>query len=42
VTSPGGMTAAAIAVFEAADLRGSVADALAAAVARAAELRAPR
>jgi pyrroline-5-carboxylate reductase len=40
VTSPGGMTAAAIAVFEAAGLRGTVADALAAAVARAAELQA--
>ena len=41
VTSPGGMTAAAIAVFEQAGLRESVADALAAAVARAAELAAP-
>ena len=41
VTSPGGMTAAAIGVFEDAGLRGTVADALAAAVARAAELKAP-
>jgi pyrroline-5-carboxylate reductase len=41
VTSPGGMTAAAIAVFEDADLRRTVMEALAAAVARAAELKAP-
>ena len=41
VTSPGGMTAAAIAVFEDAGLRTTVAEALAAAVARAAELKAP-
>lgn len=41
VTSPGGMTAAAIAVFEEAGLRATVAEALAAAVARAAELKAP-
>ena len=41
VTSPGGMTAAAIAVFEDAGLAGTVADALAAAVARAAELAGP-
>jgi pyrroline-5-carboxylate reductase len=41
VTSPGGMTAAAIAVFEDADLRRTVAEALAAAVARASELKAP-
>ena len=41
VTSPGGMTAAAIAVFEDAGLRATVAQALAAAVARAAELAAP-
>ena len=41
VTSPGGMTAAAIGVFEDAGLRSTVADALAAAVARAAELTAP-
>jgi pyrroline-5-carboxylate reductase len=40
VTSPGGMTAAAIAVFEEAGLRSTVADALTAAVARAAELQA--
>ncbi len=40
VTSPGGMAAAAIAVFEDAGLRSTVADALAAAVARAAELQA--
>ena len=41
VTTPGGMTAAAIAVFEDAGLRTTVAEALAAAVARAAELKAP-
>jgi len=41
VTSPGGMTAAAVEVFERAGLAGTVADALAAAVARAAELQAP-
>ena len=41
VTSPGGMTAAAIAVLEDAGLRDTVAQALAAAVARAAELAAP-
>ena len=41
VTSPGGMTAAAVGVFEAADLAGTVTAALAAAVARAAELRDP-
>ena len=41
VTSPGGMTAAAVTVFEDAGLRGTVVDALAAAVARAAELKAP-
>ncbi len=41
VTSPGGMTAAAIAVFEDAGLRTTVAEALAAAVARAAELAGP-
>jgi pyrroline-5-carboxylate reductase len=41
VTSPGGMTAAAVAVLEDADLRAAVAQALAAAVARAAELAAP-
>ena len=41
VTSPGGMTAAAVAAFEDADLAGIVADALAAAVARAAELARP-
>jgi len=40
VTSPGGMTAAAVAVFEGAGLRSTVADALSAAVARAAELQA--
>jgi pyrroline-5-carboxylate reductase len=40
VTSPGGMTAAAIGVFEGAGLAGLVADALAAAVARASELSA--
>jgi pyrroline-5-carboxylate reductase len=40
VTSPGGMTAAAIAVFEEAGLRSTVTDAVAAAVARAAELQA--
>ena len=40
VTSPGGMTAAAIGVFEEAGLRSIVADALTAAVARAAELQA--
>jgi pyrroline-5-carboxylate reductase len=41
VTSPGGMTAAAVAVFEDAGLRTTVAEALAAAVARAAELADP-
>ena len=41
VTSPGGMTAEAIGVFETAGLRGIVAEALAAAVARAAELASP-
>ena len=41
VTSPGGMTAAAVAVFEDAGLRATVAEALAAAVARAAELADP-
>jgi len=40
VTSPGGMTAAAVAAFEAADLRGTVVRALTAAVDRAAELAA--
>ncbi len=40
VTSPGGMTAAAVGVFETAGLRGITAEALAAAVARAAELSA--
>jgi len=39
VTSPGGMTAAAVASFEDAGLRGTVTDALAAAVARASDLR---
>jgi pyrroline-5-carboxylate reductase len=38
VTSPGGMTAAAVAAFEDADLRGTVVRALTAAVERAAEL----
>lgn len=41
VTSPGGMTAAAVAVFEDAGLRTTVAEALAAAVTRAAELADP-
>jgi len=41
VTSPGGMTAAAIGVFETAGLREIVAEALAAAVARSAELTDP-
>jgi pyrroline-5-carboxylate reductase len=41
VTSPGGMTAAAVDVFERAGLRAMVADALAAAVTRAAELADP-
>ncbi len=41
VTSPGGMTAAALDVFESAGLRTTVTEALAAAVARAAELATP-
>jgi pyrroline-5-carboxylate reductase len=41
VTSPGGMTAAAVGTFEDAGLRATVAAALAAAVARAAELSDP-
>jgi pyrroline-5-carboxylate reductase len=41
VTSPGGMTAAAVGVFEDAGLRATVAAALTAAVARAAELAGP-
>jgi pyrroline-5-carboxylate reductase len=41
VTSPGGMTAAAVAVFEDAGLRATVTEALGAAVARAAELMDP-
>ena len=42
VTSPGGTTEAALRIIENADLRGTIERALAAAVARSAELAAPR